>query len=176
MNSLAAPKISLEQLDAFCASLRLWLFEMAALVLAALDMKRPAARTLKLFIAAQIRAATVETRRTFMLLAVARLHALPRRRRSHRCARWAPMGFRHARRRPTWYRILTRELGRGGGSLTQRLARLRDLLARRDHWVARIIHRFCRGHGGLRLIAVAPPAFAMLRVADACAPTGADTS
>ena len=176
MNSLAAPKISLESLDAFCASLRLWLFEMAALVLTLIDMKRPAARALKLFIAAEIRAATVETRRTLLLYAVARLHALPKQRRVHRFTHGAPTGFRHARRRPTWYRRLTRVAGCGGGSALQRLARLRDLIQRRDYWVARIIKRFCRGHGGLPLIAVAPPARTMLSGADAPACAYADTS
>jgi hypothetical protein len=66
-------------------------------------------------------------------------------------------------------------LCRGGGTLLQRLARLRDLIHRRAYWVGRLVARFERRHAGLRLIAVAPAAWTALSQSQATT-TCADTS
>jgi hypothetical protein len=60
--------------------------------------------------------------------------------------------------------------------LRQRIARLRDLVDRRDLWIARVVRHICDGPHGAGLAPVAPPAAACAPAVKAFAAAGADTS
>jgi hypothetical protein len=114
-----------------------------------------------------------------VLFLYAALDLRPRRPKPKRAKPFVgPPGFRCAPSRASTLRMLTRGVFRGlnTGSLSARIARLRDLLTRRDHWVARLARRIARGFIGARLTRIAPPALTLRSRAGTSPTACADTS
>ena len=182
MQTIAPPSLSPQTIAAFFASMRLWLLEAVALFLAHLSDKSPNGRALNRWLDADVRRAIDDTRRMLFVMAVSRMaprRVVPVRRGGARPSS-APAGFRSAGPRSRkWMRLATRALKARGYGLQNRLALLRDLLARPEHWVARIgvrMARLMRGRKGRRFLCVAPPTLGAPCSIFAVDATCADTS
>ncbi len=182
MQTIAPPQVSAQTIAAFFASMRLWLLETMAVFLAHLTDKTSSGRALHRWLDADVRDAIDDTRRMLFVMAVSRM--APSRVRAHMrggaLPSPAPAGFRSAGPRSRkWFRLTTRALKARGYGVQNRLALLRDLLARPEHWVARIgvrMARLKRGRKGRRFLCVAPPALGAPCNAFAVDATCADTS
>ncbi len=179
MQTIAPPKVSPEIIAAFFAAMRLWLLEAAAPFLLYLSDRTPNGRAMCAWLNAEVRDALRETKQMLFAMAVSRLP--PRRvmrvqRGGARPGTYAP-GFRPGKRSRNWFSLTTRICKARG--LRGRFALLRDLLARPDHWIARIggrMWRLKRSRKGARFVCVAPPALVLVCGAPAPAPACADTS
>ena len=179
MQTIAPPKVSPETIAAFFAAMRLWLLEAVAPFLLYFSDRTPNGRAIRAWLDAEVRDALRETKQMLFAMAVSRLPARRVRlvrRGGARPATYAP-GFRPAKRSRKWFSLTTRICKARG--LRGRLALLRDLLARPDHWSARIgvrLWRLKRSRKGARFVCVAPPALVVFCGAPAPAPVCADTS
>ena len=181
MQTIAPPRISTETIAAFFASMRLWLLEAMAPFLLHLSDRTSNGRDIRAWLDAEVRDALDETKRMLFVMAVTRM--APRRVcQIHRggarpCT--THKGFRVAPRGRHWFRLTTRALKPRGRGLRGRLALLRDLVARPEHWSARIAlraKRLQRSRKGARFLCVAPPALVLVCNASAPKPLCADTS
>ena len=182
MQTIAPPKISPETIAAFFASMRLWLLEALAPFLLYVSDRTSNGREIRAWLDAEVRDAIDETKRMLFVMAVARM--APKRVYATRRGGARPCtthkGFRLAPPRSRkWFRLTTRALKARGRGLRGRLALLRDLIARPDHWAARIcvrVKRLHRSRKGARFLCVAPPALILFCTAPAPEPACADTS
>ncbi len=181
MQTIAPPRISAEIVAAFFASMRLWLLEAVAPFLLYVSGRTSRGREIRAWLDADVRDATDEAKRMLFVMAVSRM--APRRVRAVQRGGARPgtthKGFRPAPRSRNWFRLTTRALKARGGGLHNRLVLLRDLVARADHWSARIgarVARLQRSRKGARFLCVAPPALVMLCEAPPRDPARADTS
>ena len=181
MQTIAPPKVSPETIAAFFAAMRLWLLEAVAPLLLYLSDRTPHGRAMRAWLDAEVRDALRETKQMLFLMAVARLPARrvrPAHRGGARPGTSHP-GFRPGKRSRKWFALTTRALKARGPGLRARLALLRDLLARPEHWAARVgvrLWRLKRSRKGARFVCVAPPAWRLASAAPARKPAGADTS
>jgi hypothetical protein len=176
MHYAAKFPFNLPRLDAFTASLRDWLLALGAWLLENFG-ERVLPNALRRELRAELISAAYDIKRALLIYALK--DARPRRPERHRAKPFAgPPGFRLAQPRASTLRYVTRGVFRGlnTGSLAQRIARLRDLLARRDLWVARLKRRFARGFVGARLTRIAPPARTLTSEAQIAPAACADTS
>ncbi len=180
MQMIAPPKISPQTIAAFFASMRLWLLVVVAAFVPLTSDRTPHGRAMRAWLDVEVRAATVDVRRMLLVMAVSRM--APRRvrvqaRGGARPGTYAP-GFRPAPRSRNWFQLTTRAL-KGRGGFANRLAMLRDLVARPEHWTARVavrLARIGRSRTGARFVCVAPPALVMHCAAPAPDAACADTS
>ena len=181
MQTIAPPRISTDTIAAFFASMRLWLLEAMAPFLLYLSDRTSNGRAIRGWLDDEVRDAVDETKRMLFMMAVARMppkrvYVAPRG-GARPCT--THKGFRLAPRSRKWFRLTTRALKARGRGLHGRLALLRDLIARPEHWAARIsvrVERLQRSRKGARFLCIAPPALSLFCTAPAPEPACADTS
>lgn len=176
MHYAAKPPINLPRLDAFATSLRDWLFALAAWLIENLG-ERALPRGMRHHLRTELVRAAFDLKRVLLLYVLADIRQRPPE--PHRAKPFVgPPGFRLAQPRASAVRFVTRGVFRGlnTGSLAQRIARLRDLFARREVWIARLKRRWARGFVGARLTGIAPPARRLTARVGALRVATADTS
>ncbi len=181
MQIIAPPKVSAEIIGAFFASMRLWLLEAVAPFVMQLSDRTPHGRSLRAWLDADVRDALGDVKRMLFVLAVSRMTPARVRATVRGGARPGTThpGFRAAPRCRNWFRLVTCDLTSRGGGFRGRLALLRDLLARPDHWIARVvvrIRRLKRSRKGARFLCVAPPALVLSGAAPGPETAFADSS
>ena len=181
MQTIAPPQISPQTIAAFFASMRVWLLEAVTPFLLYVSARTSRGREIRAWLHADVRDAIDETKRMLFAIAVSRM--APRRvyatHRGGARPETTHRGFRPAPRSRKWFRLTTRALKVRSGGLRGRLALLRDLITRPDHWAARIAlraARLMRSRKGARFLCVAPPAIVIVCAAPAPEPSCADTS
>ncbi|MDZ4691797.1 hypothetical protein [Terricaulis sp.] len=143
------PLISSDKIAAFVAAFLPWLAWLTRIALL-LDAPRRSKR-LKRF----VRRCERTAERLVFLMAVERMGSPPPRRTRRPAS--APRGF--TRSRSNLQRFFRHgRLRLHGGSLTQRLARITDIMAAPDAYIARFMRTMRRGVGRSRLIIAAPRA------------------
>lgn len=164
----------LAEIGVWLCALRVWLVEVREALGFAMRTERIEAR-------ADLRAAAYDIQRALFMMAFRRLPPMtPLRAVDLRGRRpgSAPAGFRRLGEGSALRRVrrVFRSPPALGGSLRQRIARLRDLIDRREIWIARAVAHLLAGPHGARLAPVAPAAARRVSLLGVCAAEGADTS
>jgi hypothetical protein len=171
----APPRIDPQTLDAITASLRLWCIALAAYFVEIFGLILPPA--FKRALHEDLRIAGEDLRILIFVRAFERLK-LPAPRIATAHPRTIPPGFRRTRTYGDALRRYTRGFfpGLNQGSLQQRAARLRRLLATLEIHIARMTKRILRGLRTGALVLAGPLADAVAHRADALTHAYADTS
>ncbi|KAF0178432.1 MAG: hypothetical protein FD160_2297 [Caulobacteraceae bacterium] len=169
---------SRDRLTAIAAEIGVWLCALAAWLVEAGEALGLSMRGLRMELRAELRAAGYDMERVIFLLACRELPARAPPTRQGRRPGAAPAGFRKMRDATGTLRRVRRVFASpdAHGSLRRRIARLRDLIDRRDLWIARVVRHITDGPHGAGLAPVAPPAARCASSVMAFAAAEADTS
>jgi hypothetical protein len=152
----ALPFPSKHEIEAFAASAALWLMWLMSVV-AALGAPR---RSRRLHRFVQMCERGVES--IILLTAMQRFGLLPRRRNTIPNVR---PGFRRQRGAMRLFRKSARIRARGRATLYARIARLIEVMANPERYIAHFLRRLTRGLPGFRPLAAHPPAVACATLA-----------
>lgn len=172
-----------DRLTAIAAEIGLWLCALTVWLVEAGEALGLSMRGLRREVRAELRDAAYDMERVIFLLACSELPARPPALPQGRWPGAAPPGFRKVRdaqglpktgalRRVR--RVFASPDARG--TLRRRISRLRDLIDRRDLWIARVIRHIADGPHGSGLAPVAPLAARCAPSVRTFAAAGADTS
>jgi hypothetical protein len=175
-----------DRLSAIMAEVGLWLCALAAWLVEAGEALGLSMRGLRMEVRGELRDAGFDLERVIFLMAC---RALPARAPVLASARWGlrpgstPSGFRRVRDATGFpktgaLRRVRRVFASPGarGTLRQRIARLRDLIDRRDLWIARVVAHIGDGPHGAGLAPVAPAAWRCVSAVAVFCAEAADTS
>ncbi|MBL8550001.1 MAG: hypothetical protein JNJ73_08435 [Hyphomonadaceae bacterium] len=155
MRSCSLPRPDVPALEAFAASLRLWLLDIARATLGFVKPRSTLGRELALALRRHLCATQYDVKRIVFLIALARMRLRPPRVR----ATHPQGGYRLRRAHTSALRRLTHGVFKRMRplDLRRRVARTRDVLENLDAWVARLMARFERGFSSASRVLAAPP-------------------